>query len=174
MGKNKGWSWWVFDPGMRNGNKKVGAHQRNTQKKMGGRKDNGKKEGEEERLTWQDVCLKSCILNLDTVCSIMRLCEPPLWCHLVEVNMRCWDPTSLNICMCKEFCEGLKDGGVGGEDDSKGLKEHLPHSFRHAAHECWACLHQSAQTQKYSSVLYNFIFSIILYFLIFYLCILVF
>lgn len=32
-GKNRGWSWWLFDPGMRNGNKKV-AHQRNEQKKM--------------------------------------------------------------------------------------------------------------------------------------------
>ncbi len=56
IGKNKGWSWWVFDPGMRKGNKKVGAHQRNAQKKMGGRKDNVW-EGEKERKIDTTGCL---------------------------------------------------------------------------------------------------------------------
>ncbi len=45
-----------------------------------------------------------------------------------------------------------------GEMTTQREMKHLLHSFCHAAHACWACLHHSAQTQKNITVYFIFLY----------------
>lgn len=96
IGKNMCWSWWVFDSGMRNSNKKVDAHQKNTRwvEERTQRRKERKKDTIIERKIWQDAYLNSCILKLSTFHSNI------LWHHFVDI---CCELTSLNMWYAKKL-----------------------------------------------------------------------